>query len=145
MSLEIILIVIIGFLLFLIWVMYKMGFQKGSSEKEIEWQENLVRIRRDVADRQRVGIKGKITEAFAPFLKGFPFKATECKFIGDPIDYLVFDGLDERDVKGIHLVEVKADKSKLSKHQKQIKDIIGGLDSEKVTFKEFNFKVEGKD
>lgn len=143
MMLEIILIVIIGFLVVLIWIMYKMGFQRGSFEKEIEWQENLVRIRRDVANRQRVGIKGKLTEAFAPFLKGFPFKASECKFIGDPIDYLVFDGLDERDVKKIHFVEVKADKGKLSKHQKQIKNIIDNLKSEDVSFREFVFRTGG--
>lgn len=124
--------------------MYKIGLQKGHSEKEIEWQENLVKIRRDIANRQRVGIKGKLTEAFAPFLKGFPFKASECKFIGDPIDYLVFEGLDERDIKGVHLVEVKTDKSKLSKHQKQIKNIIDNLESNKVTFKEFGFKIDSE-
>ena len=124
--------------------MYKMGLQKGRFEKELEWQENLVKIRRDVANRQRGGIKGKLTEAFAPFLKGFPFKASECKFIGDPIDYLVFEGLDERDIKGVHLVEVKADKGKLSKHQKQIKDIINKLKSKKITFREFEFKVDSE-
>ncbi len=142
MMMEIILFVVIVFLVILIWVMYKMGLERGRSEKEIEWQENLVRIRRDVANRQRVGIKGKVTEAFAPFLKGFEFKASECKFIGDPIDYLVFEGLDERDVKKIHFVEVKADKSKLSKHQKQIKNIIDNLKSRDVSFREFNWKMD---
>ena len=142
MMLEIILFVVIVFLVILIWIMYKMGLQKGRSEKEIEWQENLVRIRRDVANRQRVGIKGKVTEAFAPFLQGFEFKASECKFIGDPIDYLVFEGLDERDVKKIHFVEVKADKGKLSKHQKQIKEIIDKLKSRDVTFRTFGWKMD---
>ncbi len=142
---TIILIAIIIGLLILIRIMYNVGIQKGHSEKEIEWQENLNKIKRDIAERQRVGIKGKVTEAFAPFLTGFPFKASECKFIGDPIDYLVFEGLDERDIKKIHLVEVKTDKSKLSKHQKQIKDIIDELKSKNVTFKKFEFKVDDRE
>lgn len=139
MNSLIILSAVIVFLLILIWVMYKVGLQKGRFEKEIEWQKNLNRIKRDIAERQRVGIKGKVTESFAPFLEGFPFKASECKFIGDPIDYLVFEGLDERNVKGIHLVEIKSGKSKLSNHQKQIKEIIKNLKSKNVSFKEFNF------
>jgi predicted Holliday junction resolvase-like endonuclease len=128
--------------LLLIWFAYRVGVKSGGYSKDLEWQQNLVRIRKDVADRQRVGIKGKVTEAFAPFLKGFPFKASECKFIGDPIDYLVFEGLDERNVKSVHFVEVKSDKSKMSKHQKQIKDIIDSANTDKISFHNFNFKSE---
>ena len=137
--LEIGLIVAIVFLIILLFVIYRIGMQRGRSEKELEWQGNMGKLRRDIADKQRVNIKGKIGEVFAPFLEGFPFKASECKFLGDPIDYIVFEGLDERDVKGIHLVEVKTGKSKLSKHQKQIKDLVDSLDSDKVKFHEFRF------
>ena len=121
-----------------IWIIYKLAFYKAN----LKWQKNLLSLRRDIAEKQRVGIKGKITEAFAPFLPDFPYKASECKFIGDPIDYLVFEGLDERDVKAIHLLEVKEGTSKLSKHQKQIKDIVDSAGTEKITFKEFNFNLD---
>jgi hypothetical protein len=97
-----------------IWIAYKLGIYK----KHLEWQENLVKIRADVAEKQRVGIKG------------------------DPIDYLVFEGLDERDIKAVHFVEIKEGSSKLSKHQKQIKSLIDDLDSTKVTFDEFRFDSE---
>lgn len=132
-------------LLFFIWIMYKLGLKRGRTEKELEWQENLGKLRRDIADKQRVNIKGKVSEVFAPFLKGFPYSASECKFLGDPIDYIVFEGLDERDIKGVHLVEVKSGNSKLSKHQKQIKDLIDSLDSNKVKFHEFRFESESSD
>lgn len=138
-SINLVLGAIILFLIILIYVFYKMGIKRGMQEKELEWQGNLGKLRRDIADKQRVNIKGKIGEVFAPFLEGFPYKASESKFIGDPIDYLVFEGLDERDIKGVHLVEVKTGNSKLSKHQKQIKDLIDSLDSEKVRFHEFRF------
>lgn len=142
MLLTSILIIAIIFLIILIYIFYKIGIKQGSSQKELEWQEKIPQMQRAVAEHQRAGIKGKVTEAFAPFLPNFPFKASECKFIGDPIDYLVFEGLDERDVKAIHLLEVKEGSSKLSRHQKQIKDIIDSADSDKIQFKEFNFKVE---
>jgi predicted Holliday junction resolvase-like endonuclease len=135
-----ILIIAIVFLVILIYVFYKIGISQGKSQKELEWQEKIPQMQRAVAEHQRAGIKGKVTEAFAPFLPGFPYKASECKFLGDPIDYLVFEGLDERDIKGVHFVEVKQGTSKLSKHQKQIKDLIDSLFSDKVSFKEFNFE-----
>jgi predicted Holliday junction resolvase-like endonuclease len=139
LSLNLVLGIVILFLLVLIFVFYKMGLRRGMQEKELEWQGNLGKLRRDIADKQRVNIKGKIGEVFAPFLEGFPYKASESKFIGDPIDYLVFEGLDERDVKSVALVEVKTGNSKLSKHQKQIKDLIDSLGSDKVKFHEFRF------
>ena len=113
-------------------------------QKESEWQGNLVKLRADIATNQRANIKGKVAETFAPFLPNFPFKPSECKFIGDPIDYLVFEGLDERDVKAVHLLEIKENESKLSKHQKQIKEIIDELNSDKVTFRAFHFRGEDK-
>jgi len=119
-----------------VWLTYKLAVLKS----DLKWQRNLVSLRKDIANQQRAGIKGKVSETFAPFLEGFPFKPSECKFLGDPIDYVVFEGLDERDVKGV--VEVKEGTSQLSKHQKQIRDLIDGLDSADITFKEFRFKSD---
>ena len=141
-SLNLILSLVILFLIILIWIMYKIGIKQGKSQANLHWQENLVKIRSDVANRQRAGIKGNVTQAFAPFLPGFPFKASESKFIGDPIDYLIFEGLDERDIKKIHFVEVKEGTSKLSKHQKQIKDIIDSAKTDKIDFNEFSFSLD---
>lgn len=121
-----------------LWLVYKLA----SLRADLRWQKQLVSLRKAIADQQRAGIKGKVSETFAPFLKGFPFKSSECKFLGDPIDYVVFEGLDERDIKGVHFVEVKQGTSRLSKHQKQIKDLIDQLDSDDVTFTEFRFKNE---
>ena len=140
--LNIIFIAVILFLTFLIWIFYRLGIRQGSSQANLQWQEKVPILRTDIANAQRANIKGKVAEAFAPFLPDFPYKPSECKFIGDPIDYLVFEGLNERDVKAIHFLEVKSDKSKLSKHQKQIKDIVDSAGTEKITFKEFNFKSQ---
>ena len=141
-QLTTILIILIIFLTLMIWIFYKLGLRQGRYKSELEWQKNLPLFQRQTADRQRSTIKGQLAEKFAPFLPGFPFKPSECKFIGDPIDYLVFEGLDERDIKKIHLLEVKNNTSRLSKHQKQIKNILDNLNSDEVTFKEFKFNDE---
>jgi len=136
MEIPITLVVLATIAFFLaIWLTYKIA----SLRADLRWQKNLVHLRKEIADQQRAGIKGKVSEAFAPFLEGFPFKPSECKFIGNPIDYLVFEGLDERNIKGIHLVEIKQGTSKLSPHQKQIKDLIDNLNSKDITFTEFRF------
>lgn len=121
-------------LIIVAYIFYKIG----SLATNLKWQKRIPQLQRLTAEKQRAGIKGKLAEAFAPFLPGFPFKPSECKFIGDPIDYLVFEGLDERDVKSIHFVEVKQGTSKLSKHQKQIKEIIDK--KEDISFEEFRFE-----
>jgi len=132
------LILIIFFVFIFSYVFYKLGMYK----KEVEWKDKLQKLRLDIADKQRAGIKGKVTEMFAPYLKDFPYKASECKFLGDPIDYVVFEGLDERDIKGIHFLDVKADSSELKKHQRQIRDIIEQKGN--IGFKTFRFKTSSK-
>jgi predicted Holliday junction resolvase-like endonuclease len=128
--------IIVG-LVILLFLIYQLGLLRGRYEREVHWQENLGRIRREIADKQRVGIKGSVSEKFAPFLSGFPYKASECTFVGNPIDYIVFEGLDNRDVKKIHFVEVKSGTSKMNDVQKQIKDVV---ERKAVSFKEFRFE-----
>ncbi len=115
--------------------MYKLG----GSQKESEWQKKLVSLRGKIAEKQRASVKGNVAETFAPMLGDFPFKPSECKFLGDPIDYVVFEGLDERNVTGIHFVDVKADTSQLKKHQRQIRDIIAK--DGKITFVTYKMKT----
>lgn len=138
--LTIILTTAIFILLILIFFIYKIGIKQGKYQAELQWQQQLTSLRADIANNQRANIKGKVAETFAPFLYGFPFKPSECKFLGDPIDYVVFEGLDNRDIKGIHFLEVKSDSAKLSKHQKHIKELIDSLNTNKITFNEFNFQ-----
>jgi predicted Holliday junction resolvase-like endonuclease len=38
-------------------------------------------------------LKGQIGERFAPFIPGFGYEAAGARFLGSPIDYVVFDGI----------------------------------------------------
>lgn len=59
---------------------------------------------------------GHIVEKFVPFLSNFPHDPESAVFLGQPIDYLVF----EED--GITFSEIKSGQSQLSKKQKMIRD-----------------------
>ncbi|MCX8163622.1 MAG: hypothetical protein N3D10_03670 [Candidatus Micrarchaeota archaeon] len=80
--------------------------------------------REDAITRSRSSISGQVLEQFAPYLADFPFIASEAKFIGKPIDFIVFEGLDEGEVKKIIFVEVKSGRSFLTKVQKSIKNAV---------------------
>ncbi len=46
-------------------------------------------------NRARSTLKGKIAEQMGPVLPEFPFNPADTRFIGSPVDYIIFDGLTE--------------------------------------------------
>jgi predicted Holliday junction resolvase-like endonuclease len=46
--------------------------------------------RRQSVDQSRATLKGQIAEQLAPLLIGFPYAPADARFLGDPIDYVVF-------------------------------------------------------
>lgn len=82
-------------------------------------------IRQDAINKSTSVIKGKITEHLIPFFEDFPFNPKEVRFIGSPIDFIVFDGIEDEDADiDIYIVELKTGESGLTKRQKRIKDAI---------------------
>jgi len=61
---------------------------------------------------------GHISETIAPFLNQFEFNPEDCSFLGKPIDYIAFEE------KGITIIEVKSGKARLTKKQREIRDLI---------------------
>ena len=88
---------------------------------------NLTDARRDSVQRSRSTLKGQIAEQMAPLLPGFRYLPADARFLGDPVDYVVFSGYtDVRDnrreasVLDIVLLEVKQGTSSLSPFQRAI-------------------------
>jgi predicted Holliday junction resolvase-like endonuclease len=109
------------------------SLQKGVAEREAaallqQWkQESELTIRTDAIQRSQSVIVGKVTEHLVPYLSGFEYNPKDARFIGSPIDLVVFDGLDEGDLQEIVFVEVKTGASaSLSKRERQIRDAISG-------------------
>src|SRR3990172_6426268 len=65
------------------------------------------RIREDALWRSHSVVAGKATEHLAPLLPGFEFDPRDARFLGSPIDSIVFDGLSEGEVHEIVFVEIK--------------------------------------
>jgi predicted Holliday junction resolvase-like endonuclease len=91
-----------------------------------EWQsKEESRIRQDAIRRSREVIHGKVTEHLIPFFPSFPWNPSDARFLGSPIDFMVFDGLAEGEVREVILVEVKSGSSKtLSAREKSVKSCI---------------------
>jgi predicted Holliday junction resolvase-like endonuclease len=102
-----------------------------------KWKaENEATIRQDAANRSYAVHMGKITEHLIPFHLHFPFNPKDVRFIGSPIDLIVFDGISaESDNVEIFFVEIKTGKSVLSKRQKQIKSAV---QNKSITWHEIN-------
>ncbi|MBI2034032.1 MAG: hypothetical protein HYT13_02960 [Candidatus Liptonbacteria bacterium] len=82
------------------------------------------RERKEAVKESRGITRGSINEELAPLLPKFPGSFSEARHIGKPIDFLVFRGMDEGDIKEIGFVEVKTGKSDLNANERRIRDII---------------------
>lgn len=97
-------------------------------ENLLHEHDGLVRgARKDSVDRSRSTLKGQIAEQMAPLLPGFPYMPADARFLGDPIDYIVFTGYTESRSPGpsgvdleIVLLEIKHGQAKLSPVQRAI-------------------------
>ena len=109
----------------------QIGAIEGRARNDLErWKlECTADIRKDSVNRSRSTLKGRISEQMAPLLPEFPFASADARFIGNPIDFVVFDGYTKvKDEKGetisIVLVEVKKGKGKLTREESMIKKAV---------------------
>jgi len=79
-------------------------------------------------------VLGQVTEKLVPFLDVFTHDPTKATFLGQPIDYIVF----EED--GIVFIEIKSGHSKLTSKQRKIKKLVK---EGKVRWEEIRIKPEG--
>ncbi len=115
-------------------ISYIIGRKLGRHERDAYWEDEIINHRKDAVMKSRAVLSGQFSEQLAPYLPNFDFKPTECKFLGRPIDFIVFKGLDEKKVDEIVFVEVKSGNSKLSNGEKSVKDAI---DKKMVRWEEY--------
>jgi predicted Holliday junction resolvase-like endonuclease len=122
---------------------------EGRARNDLErWKiECTSDIRKDSVNRSRSTLKGRISEQMAPLLPEFPFSSADARFIGNPIDFVVFDGYtnakDEKgDVISVVLVEVKKGKGKLTRVESLIKKAVeeGRVSWKTIVLKDENDK-----
>lgn len=99
---------------------------RREAQAELEQWRNRseTAIRQDAVDRSRAVIVGKVTEHVTPWIPAFPYNPKDARFIGSPVDMIVFDGCDEDDVRRIIFLEIKTNNSALTARQRQIRDAV---------------------
>ena len=90
-----------------------------------EWKSQVEQsIRQDAIQKSRSVTMGQVTEQFIPYLPDFPYNPKDARFIGDPIDFVVFDGLYDGKMKKVVIVEVKTGTSGLNPKERLVRNAI---------------------
>ncbi|HLD40094.1 MAG TPA: Holliday junction resolvase-like protein [Candidatus Nanoarchaeia archaeon] len=121
---DVLLIVVLLLFMAVAALAYKIGSVAGSLQRDRHWEEQIPGIKKDSVERSRASLGGQFSEQLAPYLPNFKYKPTECKFLGKPVDLLVFEGLDEKEVTEIVFVEVKSGGAELNTVQRKIRDAV---------------------
>jgi predicted Holliday junction resolvase-like endonuclease len=110
--------------LVLVIITLLIGLWIGKKVSERAWLERIDGERKDAVKRSRAVIGGQFSEQLAPYLPDFPYLPTESKFLGKPIDFIVFKGMDEKRIQEVVFLEVKSGKAQLSSQEKALKQAI---------------------
>ena len=128
---PVILALIVGFVLGYYYVKPRITAIEERSRAELEtWKlETAIEIRKDSVNRSRSTLKGKIAEQMAPVLPDFGFNPADARFIGSPVDYIIFDGLtrvadDKEDEIQIVFMDVKKGSGTLTRTQRLIRQSV---------------------
>jgi len=99
---------------------------REASTRLEQWRyESEIAIRNDAIQRSHSVILGKVTEHLVPYMPDFPFNPKDVRFVGSPIDLVVFDGMDKDNLRQVVFVEVKTGASAaLTKRERRIRDVI---------------------
>jgi predicted Holliday junction resolvase-like endonuclease len=87
-------------------------------------------IREDAVQRSQAITVGKVQEQLIPYLPAFPYNPKDVRFLGSPIDLVVFDGLSEGRVRRVVFLEVKTGGSGLTSRERRVRDVIQARDVE---------------
>jgi predicted Holliday junction resolvase-like endonuclease len=82
------------------------------------------RVRDDAVQRSLVVTAGKVHEQLIPYLPAFPYNPKDARFLGSPVDLVVFDGLAEGRVRRIVFVEVKTGGAGLTGRERMVREAV---------------------
>jgi len=118
---------IIVFVLF--YTIFSIAVLRLWQKREAQWEREKKSIREDALNKSRSVIKGQISEQLVPFMSGFPYNASDLKFIGNFCDYICISNMSvardtDEEIKEIVFMDIKSGSSQLSKVQRKIRDAI---------------------
>ena len=122
----ILLIVALLLIFYIIYLKREIDFRAEKRFNEMKDQ-----LSKQVLGQSRATLKGKISEQVVPFLEQFKYNPADARFIGSPIDYVIFDGYTEVKDSNVDrpitvvLADVKSGKSRaLTQAQRKIRQAV---------------------
>ena len=104
---------------------YENQFRRWIEIEQEKWEGEKERIRGEAIAQSRAVLGGKFVEQLVPYLPQFKYDPTEARFIGSPIDLIVFPGLASGNPKEIVIIEVKTGRSShLTTEERKIRQLI---------------------
>ena len=108
----------------------------------MEWEggraEAIVKAR---LKQSRAVLGGLVSEQMAPLLPGFPFDPGDCRFVGKPVDFIVFKGMNEQNITEVIFLEVKSGTARvLNSQERKLRDVIR---SGSVSWAEYDVQAAG--
>ena len=124
-----IILIIAVLCIFLVYHLARLKFERiyrqWRETAEQEWDQKLKLACKEAVTQSRSVLGGKFTEQMAPYLPEFQYDPTEARFIGPPVDLIVFRGLASGDPQEIVIIEIKTGKSgQLTPQQRKIRQLI---------------------
>jgi predicted Holliday junction resolvase-like endonuclease len=104
----------------------RIGIWQGRVREEARWLggklEGIVKTR---LKQSRAVLGGLVSEQIAPLLPGFPYDPGDCRFIGKPVDFIVFNGMNRRDITEVVFLEVKSGAARaLNDQEKKVREAV---------------------
>lgn len=90
-------------------------------------EDDLKASREETLRRSQAVLSGRVGEHFAPLLPWFlaRFNPRDARFIGTPVDFVVFNGLDEDQCTEVVLVEVKTGaRASLTGRERRVRECV---------------------
>ena len=96
----------------------------GAAWREVAWRLRRRQLEQAAISRSRSVLGGKFAEQLAPFLPDFPGDPTEARFLGSPVDLVVFPGLATGEPREIIFVKVKTGSARPNAVQRRLEKLV---------------------
>jgi predicted Holliday junction resolvase-like endonuclease len=104
---------------------FERRFREWQDAEVLRWQAEIERAVKGAVTQSRAVLGGKFTEQMAPYLPEFKYDPTEARFIGSPVDLIVFPGLARGEPEEIVIMEIKTGKTpQLTPQERKIRQLI---------------------
>jgi predicted Holliday junction resolvase-like endonuclease len=131
------LVLVLVFCLLCLFLGLRIGLRQGRLREDAEWRgRKLEAIVKTRLKQSRAVLGGLVSEQIAPLLPGFPYDPGDCRFIGKPVDFIVFRGMNQGQIAEVIFLEVKSGASRtLNEQERRLREVI---QAGKVRWAEFD-------